>query len=54
MSSSSKKGRPDACGILANLWRLMFSVIDDSEPDLEALGLSPNAFFLLSTNTISP
>jgi len=48
MSSSSKKGRPDASGILANLWQLMQSVLDDSEPELEALGLSPKAFFLLA------
>jgi DNA-binding MarR family transcriptional regulator len=48
MSSSSKKGTPDACGIMANLWQLMQSVLDDSEPALEALGLSPKAFFLLS------
>ena len=48
MSSSSKKGRPDACGILANLWQLIQSVLDDSEPDMEALGLSPKAFFLLA------
>jgi DNA-binding MarR family transcriptional regulator len=49
MSSSSKKGKPDACGILANLWQLIQSVLDDSEPDMEALGLSPKAFFLLAT-----
>jgi DNA-binding MarR family transcriptional regulator len=48
MSSSSEKGGPDACGILANLWQLIQSVMDDSEPDLEALGLSPKAFFLLA------
>ena len=48
MSSSGKKGGPDACGILANLWQLIQSVMDDSEPDLEALGLSPKAFFLLA------
>ena len=47
MSSSGKKGGPDACGILANLWQLIQSVMDDSEADLEALGLSPKAFFLL-------
>ena len=47
MSSSGEKGGPDACGILANLWQLIQSVMDDSEPDLEALGLSPKAFFLL-------
>jgi DNA-binding MarR family transcriptional regulator len=47
MSSSSKKGRPDACGILANLWQLIQAVMDDSEHDLEGLGLSPKAFFLL-------
>jgi DNA-binding MarR family transcriptional regulator len=48
MSSSSEQGGPDACGILANLWQLIQSVMDDSEPDLEALGLSPKAFFLLA------
>jgi DNA-binding MarR family transcriptional regulator len=49
MSSSSKKGRPDASGILANLWQLMQSVLDDSEPDMEMLGLSPKAFFVLDS-----
>src|SRR5262249_60285208 len=47
MSSRSKKSGPDASGILADLWRLMQSVMDDSEPELGALGLSPKAFFLL-------
>lgn len=54
MSSSGKKGGPDACGILANLWQLIQSVMDDSEPDLEALGLSPKAFFLLAAVEESP
>jgi DNA-binding MarR family transcriptional regulator len=48
MSKSRKKGEPDAGGILACLWQLIQSVMDDSEPDLEALGLSPKAFFLLA------
>jgi len=48
MPSSGRKGGPDACGILANLWQLIQSVMDDSEADLEALGLSPKAFFLLA------
>ncbi len=48
MSSSSKKGGPDACGILANLWQLIQSVLDDSESELALLGLSAKAFFLLS------
>jgi DNA-binding MarR family transcriptional regulator len=47
MSSRSKKGGPDASGILADLWRLMQSVMDDSAPELEALGLSLKAFVLL-------
>lgn len=38
---------PDANSILANLWRLIQAVMDDSEAGLEALGLSPKAFFLL-------
>ena len=54
MSSSGKKGGPDACGILANLWQLIQSVMDDSEADLEALGLSPKAFFLLAAIEESP
>jgi DNA-binding MarR family transcriptional regulator len=47
MTASGSGSGPDACGILANLWQLIQSVMDDSEPDLEALGLSPKAFFLL-------
>jgi DNA-binding MarR family transcriptional regulator len=54
MSSSSRKGRPDASGILANLWQLIQSVLDDSEPEMEALGLSPKAFFLLAAIEENP
>jgi DNA-binding MarR family transcriptional regulator len=39
----------DAWGILANLWRLIQSVMDESAPALEGLGLSPKAFFLLAS-----
>jgi DNA-binding MarR family transcriptional regulator len=48
MSSTGEKGGPDASGILANLWRLIQAVMDDSEGDLEALGISAKAFFLLA------
>ena len=48
MSSSSKKGRADASGIMSNLWQLIQSVLDDSEAELAALGFSPKAFFLLA------
>jgi DNA-binding MarR family transcriptional regulator len=48
MSSSVSGGGPDACGIMANLWSLMQSVMDESAPALEGLGLSTKAFFLLS------
>jgi DNA-binding MarR family transcriptional regulator len=48
MTSSGKKEGPDSSGILANLWQLIQSVMDESEPDLEVLGLSPKAFFLLA------
>ncbi len=54
MLSSGEKGEPDACGILANLWQLIQSVLDDSEPALEALGLSPKAFFLLEAVGVHP
>lgn len=47
MSSSGKEDGRDACGTLAHLWQLIQSVLDDSEPALAALGLSPKAFFLL-------
>ncbi len=49
MSARRGEGGPDACGILANLWQLIQSVMDDSEPELEALGLSAKAFFLLES-----
>jgi DNA-binding MarR family transcriptional regulator len=47
-SSEIKKREPDACVILANLWQLVQSVLDESEPDLDGLGLSPKTFFLLA------
>jgi DNA-binding MarR family transcriptional regulator len=46
--SGKKKGEPDASGILANLWQLVQLVLDESEPALDDLGLSPKTFFLLS------
>ncbi len=46
MSASGESGS-NACRILANLWRLVQGVMDDSEAELEALDLSPKAFFLL-------
>jgi DNA-binding MarR family transcriptional regulator len=36
-----------AGGTMANLWRLIQAVVDDSEAELETLGLSAKAFFLL-------
>lgn len=45
--SKSDGGGPADCDILANLWRLIQSVVDDSEAELEGLGLSAKAFFLL-------
>lgn len=48
MPSSESGGRPDPWGILAHLWQLMQSIMDDSAPELEALGLTPKAFFLLA------
>ena len=45
--SSSVEGESNDCGILASLWRLIESIMDESEPALEELGLSPKAFFLL-------
>ncbi|QEH35691.1 putative HTH-type transcriptional regulator YusO [Aquisphaera giovannonii] len=47
MSPSEKEGPRDASGTLANLWRLMQSILDEAAPVLEAQGLSPKAFFVL-------
>ena len=49
MSSSESKQESDAWNILAHLWQLTQSVLDESAPALEAIGLSPKAFFLLTT-----
>ena len=49
-----KKDEPDACGILANLWQLVQSVLDESAPDLNSLGLTPKTFFLLTAVVENP
>ena len=49
MSSSESKQESDAWNVLAHLWQLTQSVLDESAPALEAIGLSPKAFFLLTT-----
>jgi DNA-binding MarR family transcriptional regulator len=41
-------GGADASGVLAHLWQLIQAVMDDAAPALEAVGLSPKAFFLLA------
>jgi DNA-binding MarR family transcriptional regulator len=46
--SSQGPGQLDAWGILAHLWQLIQTVLDDSAPALEAIGLTPKMFFLLS------
>ncbi len=47
MGSNDAEGVPDALGIFCNLWGLMESVLDEVEPALSDLGMSPKAFFLL-------
>jgi DNA-binding MarR family transcriptional regulator len=47
MPSRRSESGPDACGILAGLRRIIHSVMDDAEPELESLGLSRKAFFVL-------
>jgi DNA-binding MarR family transcriptional regulator len=49
MPSSESKQESDAWNVLAHLWQLTQSVLDESAPALEAIGLSPKAFFLLTT-----
>ncbi len=49
MSSSGEECGRDAYETLANLWRLIQSVLDEAEPTLVALELSPKALFLLET-----
>lgn len=49
MTSSSDSPRgPGAWDVLAQLWSLMNSILDESAPALEAIGLTPKAFFLLA------
>ena len=49
MTSSSKlPGGPDAWEVLAQLWQLMSSLLDESAPALEAIGLTPKAYFVLA------
>ncbi len=47
MTPSEKGDGSDASLILGQLWHLVGSVLDEVEPSLEALGMSPKAFFLL-------
>jgi DNA-binding MarR family transcriptional regulator len=54
MTPSSKKGGPDASGILSDLWQFLQAVMDDSMPQLEALGLSPKTYFLLAAVEYHP
>jgi DNA-binding MarR family transcriptional regulator len=49
MPSSEMGGGPEPWSILAHLWQLIQSVMDDSAPALEEMGLTPKAFFLLAT-----
>lgn len=48
MTASGRNDGPDACEVLAGLWQLVQSVLDEAEHEFEALGLSPKTFFLLS------
>jgi DNA-binding MarR family transcriptional regulator len=48
MPSNQPEGGPDSWSILAHLWQLIQSVMDDSAPSLEGLGMSPKAFFVLA------
>lgn len=47
MPGGRKKGGRDAYGTLADLWRLLQSIIDDSGPTFEDLRISVKAYFLL-------
>jgi DNA-binding MarR family transcriptional regulator len=47
-SSSEGPCGTETWGILAHLWQLMQSVLDESAPALEEMGLTPKAFFLLA------
>jgi DNA-binding MarR family transcriptional regulator len=47
-ASGKKQAVPDVSDILANLWQLVQSVLDESEADLDGLGLSPKTYFLLA------
>ena len=49
MPASQGENGPVAVGILADLWSLVHSVLDDAEPELATLGLTPKAYFLLDS-----
>ena len=48
ISSQEGPGGSDALGILAHLWQLLQTLLDDSAPALEGIGLTTKAFFLLA------
>ena len=54
MSSGVGEGGHDPGEILGSLWALLQVVLDDSEPALEALGLSAKAFFVLEAVEAHP
>jgi DNA-binding MarR family transcriptional regulator len=53
-STSEGPKCPYSWGLLAQLWSICQSVLDDSAPALEAMGLSPKTFFLLSAVETHP
>jgi len=49
MAETGSGNGQNAWEMVANLWRAMQSVMDESAPALEALGISPKALFLLAS-----
>lgn len=50
MPRVGKKSEADRPGeIMADLWRLVLSVMDEAQDDLEGLGLAPKSFFVLAS-----
>ena len=47
MGPSGEAVGSDPLGVFCDLWGMISSVLDDLEPTLSVLGISPKAFFLL-------
>jgi DNA-binding MarR family transcriptional regulator len=48
MSSSELPSELDAWRILGPLWQMMYGIMEEASPAMEAIGMTPKSFFLLT------